>query len=108
MIRYGGFWRMFFARTFLKLLRQEWEKSFFLKAVVAEAARLIPSLRPGDMLRSRAGIRAHLVARDGRMVDDLVLEETVRSVHMLNAVSPALTCSLPFADHVAGLALAKL
>jgi hypothetical protein len=31
---------------------------------------------------------------------DFVLEGDARSMHVLNAVSPAFTCSLPFAAHV--------
>jgi hypothetical protein len=31
---------------------------------------------------------------------DFVLEGDERSMHVLNAVSPAFTCSLPFADSV--------
>ena len=34
------------------------------------------------------------------LVDDLVVEYSGRSAHVLNAVSPGLTCSLPFAEHV--------
>jgi hypothetical protein len=31
---------------------------------------------------------------------DFVLEGDARSMHVLNAVSPAFTCSLPFASYV--------
>ena len=31
---------------------------------------------------------------------DFVLEGDHRAMHILNAVSPGLTCSLPFADYV--------
>ena len=31
---------------------------------------------------------------------DFVLEGDPRSMHVLNAVSPAFTCSLPFAEYV--------
>jgi hypothetical protein len=31
---------------------------------------------------------------------DFVLEGDHRSMHVLNAVSPAFTCSLPFAEYV--------
>jgi L-2-hydroxyglutarate oxidase len=48
----------------------------------------------------KSGIRAQLVKRDGTMVDDIVAEKKGATLHVLNAVSPGFTCSLPFADHL--------
>ena len=47
-------------------------------------------------------MRAQAVARDGRLVDDFLLQRTARQVHVLNAPSPAATCALEIADHVVG------
>lgn len=50
----------------------------------------------------KPGLRAQLVdIRKNRLEMDFVLEGDARSMHVLNAVSPAFTCSLPFAAHVA-------
>ncbi len=47
------------------------------------------------------GIRAQLVDRTTRKLEmDFVLEGDDRSMHVLNAVSPAFTCSIPFAEYV--------
>ena len=108
MLLFPGFWRMAVSPTFLRLLRQEWKKSFFRSAVAAEARMLVPELRTKDLRPSDSGIRAQLVSEDGKLVDDLVVEDTPRSIHILNAVSPALTCSLPFADILARQAVEKL
>ena len=49
----------------------------------------------------RPGIRAQLMNIQTReLVMDFVVEGDDRSTHILNAVSPALTCSFPFADWV--------
>jgi L-2-hydroxyglutarate oxidase LhgO len=49
----------------------------------------------------RPGIRAQLLDITKRKLEmDFVLEGDRRSMHVLNAVSPAFTCSLPFADYV--------
>jgi len=49
----------------------------------------------------RPGIRAQLLDIKNRKLEmDFVLEGDKRSMHVLNAVSPAFTCSLPFANHV--------
>jgi L-2-hydroxyglutarate oxidase len=49
----------------------------------------------------RPGIRAQLLDITKKKLEmDFVLEGDNRSMHVLNAVSPAFTCSLPFASHV--------
>jgi (S)-2-hydroxyglutarate dehydrogenase len=49
----------------------------------------------------RPGIRAQLLDIKKRKLEmDFVLEGDRHSMHVLNAVSPAFTCSLPFADYV--------
>ncbi len=48
-----------------------------------------------------AGIRAQLLdINTNELVQDFVLEHSKRSTHILNAVSPAFTCSFAFAKHV--------
>ena len=48
-----------------------------------------------------SGIRAQLVdKRSLTLVDDFVVEGDDKSVHILNAVSPAFTCSFAFADWI--------
>ena len=49
----------------------------------------------------RPGIRAQLLDITKKKLEmDFVLEGDDRSMHVLNAVSPAFTCSLPFAGYV--------
>ena len=108
MLLFKGFWRLCSSPVFRRLVQQEWKKTFFRKAIVREAQRIAPELNEKDVVPSYTGIRAQLVSAEGRLADDLVVEETPRSLHILNAVSPALTCSLPFADYMAGQILGKL
>lgn len=108
MLAYPGFWRMWACREFRAMAGREWKKSVLKRAVAAEARRLLPVLQASDLVGSPCGIRAQLVARNGHLVDDLVIEETPRSLHLLNAVSPALTCSLPYAEHIVSLITPKL
>ena len=50
---------------------------------------------------SKPGIRAQLLdKRDLKLVQDFVVEKGEDSIHILNAVSPAFTCSIPFSDWV--------
>ncbi|MGH8481709.1 MAG: L-2-hydroxyglutarate oxidase [Nevskiaceae bacterium] len=71
-------------------------------AMVREAARLVTGLRATDpWVPARPGIRAQLLDLEtGTLVSDFVAEADARSLHVLNAVSPAFTCALPFAAHL--------
>jgi L-2-hydroxyglutarate oxidase LhgO len=49
----------------------------------------------------RPGIRAQLInTKKQKLEMDFVLEGDDKSMHVLNAVSPAFTCSIPFSEHV--------
>lgn len=70
-------------------------------AYVAEAARLVPGLRPEDFEPGPRGVRAQAMNRDGTLVDDFVVHETERALHVRNAPSPAATSSMPLARLIA-------
>lgn len=75
----------------------------FFKSNFAQAAQsLVPRLRAKDLLRSsKVGIRAQLFDKTKQQLEmDFVVEHGPRSLHILNAISPALTCSFRFADFV--------
>jgi len=57
-----------------------------------------------DEIALQPGIRAQLIdTRTADLLSDFVIEPGPKSTHVLNAVSPAFTSSLPFAEHVVGL-----
>jgi (S)-2-hydroxyglutarate dehydrogenase len=80
-------------RTGLRELRGFLSKRAFAR----EAAEYVPELQPRDFGRGFAGVRAQALARDGKLVDDFVLSETERALHVRNAPSPAATSSLALA-----------
>jgi L-2-hydroxyglutarate oxidase LhgO len=101
---------------FLEIIGQEarlfWDDSFGFRALALEevkkfrrsfligsAARLVRHLDPEQFPRwTRPGIRAQLLDREKMsLVQDFVIDADHRSVHVLNAVSPAFTCAFPFA-----------
>ncbi len=108
MARFPGFWPLALSSEMLSLAAREWQKSVFAQAVADEGRVLVPELKPEMLSLANAGIRAQLVKSDGTLVDDLLVVDTSRSLHVLNAVSPALTCALPFADYVVGMIEEKL
>src|SRR5206468_937385 len=83
--------RVMLRREFRRLIRDEVGKSLSLRAIWKEARLLVPELEPEDLVRSYAGNRAQMVDRKGQLVEDMVVRETPRAVHVLNAVSPGLT-----------------
>jgi L-2-hydroxyglutarate oxidase LhgO len=72
--------------------------------LVRQASALLKGLRLSDCKRwGRPGIRAQLYdVQEKTLVMDFLLEGDARSLHVLNAVSPAFTASLPFADFIIG------
>ncbi len=97
-------------RGFHRLAMRHWRKgfnemyrSFSPKAFLRSAQQLIPELKPGDLKRSRTGVRAQALDRDGNLVEDYVVLEQDRIVHVLNAPSPAATSCLSIGLHLAEL-----
>ena len=73
-----------------------------MRSFVAECRRYVPELRLEDVERSgHSGVRAQAIARDGSLIDDFVVSETERAIHVRNAPSPAATSSLALADLIA-------
>ena len=107
-LRWPGFYRMLLTSEFRALLRREVKKSLAIRYIAREAMELVPEINEGELVRSFAGNRAQLVDRQGKLVDDIIVRESAHTVHVLNAVSPGLTCSLPFGRNLADTAAAKL
>jgi L-2-hydroxyglutarate oxidase len=55
-----------------------------------------------------SGIRAQCLSRSGALVDDFLIQEGNRAVHVLNAPSPAATASIVIGRHVASRVLRAL
>ena len=65
------------------------------------ALRARAAARGRRAFRPHAGVRAQAIARDGSLIDDFVVSETERAVHVRNAPSPAATASLALAELIA-------
>ncbi|MEV5607256.1 L-2-hydroxyglutarate oxidase [Streptomyces sp. NPDC052225] len=105
-LAWPGSWRI--ARQHWRYGAGELRRSASKRAFTDAVRRLVPAVDPGDMVRADAGVRAQAVLRDGTLVDDFLIREGVRAVHVLNAPSPAATASLPIGREVARRALALL
>lgn len=92
VMTYSGFWKM--AMPNMKEGMNEIIRSFSKQAFLRSLQRLIPELTERDIVPTHAGVRAQALMQDGSMVDDFLIDSNQRSIHVLNAPSPAATASI--------------
>ncbi len=100
LVRQAGLF-MFSEFDFKRLALEEIRK-YSRTHLVNLATSLMDGITPEQYKTwGKPGIRAQLLDTKKRKLEmDFVLEGDSRSMHVLNAVSPAFTCSLPFAEYV--------
>ena len=93
---------------FLRLAGKHWRsgvgeiaRSASRRLFVRSARRLVPELDPKHLRRGTSGVRALALGRSGELYDDFLIRAGPRSVHVLNAPSPAATSSLAIGAYVA-------
>ena len=77
-------------------------KKYLRKYLLSEAKKLLPEVKMDDIQDTpKVGIRPQLVDwKSKKLVMDFILLKDGDSLHILNAISPAFTCSMAFAKHV--------
>ncbi len=105
-LAWPGSWTI--ARRHWRYGAGELRRSLSKRAFTDAVRRLLPAVETEDLRPAPAGVRAQAVLRDGTLVDDFLIREAPRTVHVLNAPSPAATASLPIGREVARRALAHL
>lgn len=77
-------------------------KKYFRKVLVRQSAAMLDGVRAENYRHwGKPGIRAQLLhVKERKLVMDFCVEGDGRSLHVLNAVSPAFTCSIPFSRYV--------
>jgi (S)-2-hydroxyglutarate dehydrogenase len=88
-------------RTGLREMRNSVWKTGYLR----ECQKYAPALTADDLVPREAGIRAQAVLRDGSFVHDFLLRHTARTLHVVNAPSPAATSALPIGRTLAEMVL---
>jgi len=106
MGRFAGFWRM--CRQHWRTGLVEMHRSISKRAFVQALRKLVPEVGPDDVRYLRAGVRAQAVGPGGALLDDFHLIEAPRSVHVLNAPSPAATASITIGRTIAAMVLGRL
>ena len=97
-LTYPGFWRLVRAnaKSAVSELSASMSKKLYLKKVQTYCERI----RLEDLQRYRPGIRAQAVWRNGKMVEDFLFRETLHTLHVCNAPSPAATSALPIGEYI--------
>lgn len=92
IITYPGFWK--FASKYLEFGIQEMIRSMSKLAFLRSLQRMIPEIQADDLVPSPSGVRAQALMHDGSLVNDFLLIQRGRALHVCNAPSPAATASL--------------
>lgn len=98
-LTYGGTWKLFFNNMSFGI--NEYRRAFSKKLFLKTLQRMIPDLTMEDIHPGRSGVRALLLAEDGDTRDDFRIEYHGKSIHVLNAPSPAATASLAIGQYIA-------
>jgi L-2-hydroxyglutarate oxidase LhgO len=106
VMAFPGAWRM--AGRHLGTGMTELFRDRVRHARLRQMRRYLPELTLDDLLPGPTGIRAQAVRRDGTLVDDFLVEGDARTVHVLNAPSPAATSSLAIGEMLAAAVAERL
>lgn len=98
-LTYAGTWKLFYQNMSFGI--NEYRRAFSKRLFLQTLQRMIPSLTMEDIKPGRAGVRALLLSQDGDTRDDFRIEYHGKSIHVLNAPSPAATASLAIGGYIA-------
>jgi len=100
-LTWPGSWRA--ARRLWRTGLSEVQMAASRKAFVTACTAYVPSLSTSDLGgTTMAGVRAQAVGRDGRLVDDFVIEQRGSVAYVRNAPSPAATSAFALAAEIVG------
>ena len=89
------------SHRFGEIVKNEWPK-IFQKLLIKESSTLVPDVvKVKQWHKKQPGIRAQLVhLPSGKLEQDFVVQNCNNSIHVLNAVSPGWTSSIPFGNWI--------
>lgn len=99
---YSGFWRL--AARYAKVGAREYLRAGSRRGFARALRRFVPEIGPDDLAPGGCGIRAQALDRGGNLLDDFAVLGDDRTLHVLNAPSPAATASLAIGEHLAATA----
>ncbi|MGV6807734.1 MAG: L-2-hydroxyglutarate oxidase [bacterium] len=98
MLRFPGFWKV--AGKHWKAGLSEIAGALSKTRYLQQVQKYCPQIALEDLKSHPVGIRAQAVMQDGTLVHDFLFAETLRSLHVCNAPSPAATSAIPIAEYL--------
>lgn len=98
VISYKGFWKL--AGKYMKEGVDEMIRSASKELFMKNVQKLMPDIQKEDIVPGPAGVRAQALKDDGSLVDDFFIIPGKRSIHVLNAPSPAATASIEIGKEI--------
>jgi L-2-hydroxyglutarate oxidase len=99
-LSYSGLWKFLF--RYPKMSWYEIRRSMSRKEFCRSLQKLVPAITPDDLAPGGSGVRAQAMLPDGNLVEDFHITVGSRTMHVLNAPSPAATASLAIGKEIAG------
>ena len=99
---YPGLWR--FLVRYPSMVTYELRRSLSRRLFCKSLQRLVPELSEDDLVEGGSGVRAQALGRDGKLLQDFVIRQSERALHLLNAPSPGATAALA----IAGMLVSRL
>ncbi len=110
-INLSDLWRTLSFRGFWAITGKYWQtgfgelyRSLSKAAFVRALQKLLPEIRESDLVPGGAGVRAQAVSASGVLVDDFIIKQSARAIHVLNAPSPGATASLEIGQSICEMA----
>jgi L-2-hydroxyglutarate oxidase len=97
-LTFKGTWKLF-GKHWKKGL-EEYRRAFSKKLFVKALQKMMPTINVDDVMATRSGVRAQAIDEYGNLIDDFSIMEHEKSIHVLNAPSPAATACLAIADEI--------
>ncbi len=95
--------KLFFSDAFgFRALAFEEMQKYMRSHFIALAQKMVQDIDPKGFTEfTKPGIRAQLLDKKSlSLVQDFIIQGDAKSVHVLNAVSPAFTCAWPISQHI--------
>lgn len=105
-LAFPGLWRFLakYGRTCWDEIRRSFSRELFCRSL----QRLVPEIRPDDLIPGGSGVRAQAMTPEGSLVDDFHFVPGDRQLHVVNAPSPAATSSLAIGEEIAEMVAAAV
>lgn len=98
-LRFPGFWQL--AATNIASGAREVGMSLSKRQYLKAIQKYCPALTLDDLETYSSGIRAQAVSAKGQLIEDFSFVRSARTLHVLNAPSPAATSALPIGRMIA-------